>query len=247
MAGAVLAVSYGTRKVYVMKVYVMVTRVGHFLRNVFVEPVPDRKPPPAFPDLPSIPAPNLALALDLSKQAVDHQADTSDGLDTKAGFVLASASLLVAVLMVWRPPSTTIVCTWALSREQLIPHLWLKQAIYWGAWLILLTAILVYALVIYFAGRAYSLRQFDSPPEPSQFVTPYPAGTPEQEGYPLLLHEDALKRSLLTHMITAYGDNAHLLNEKVQWLQCALRTFWLEAGVVGLVLLYETVIASHMK
>lgn len=221
--------------------------VWRLLRRLLWAPLPRRDSAPQMPKLPPPPYPSLSLAFDLGKQAIDHQIETADGLDVKAGFVLASASLLVAVLTVWRAPNATLHCTWPVCQEQLIPHAWIDETVYVSAWVILFAALVVYGFVIYFAGRAYALRNFNSPPRPSQFVTPYAIPGSDQPSYALLLPEEVTKLSLFGDVIKAHALNANLIEEKVQWVRRALFMFWLEAVTVGLVLMYETIIATHMS
>lgn len=89
--------------------------------------------------------PSLDLGLDLMRDNLSQQMSQADAIDTKAGFILGSASLITGVLVAWHklPQGAPGIVQW-------LPAI----------------AIGVYATVVTFAALAYFVREYTLSPDP---------------------------------------------------------------------------------
>jgi hypothetical protein len=89
--------------------------------------------------------PSLPLGIDLMRDNLTQQMSQADSIDTKAGFILGSASLITGVLVAWHklPQGAPGVVQW-------LPAI----------------AIGVYLLVVAFAALAYAVREYALSPDP---------------------------------------------------------------------------------
>lgn len=152
--------------------------------------------------------PSLDIALDLAREQLGSQLQHADSIDTKAGLILGSASLLTGILSVWQ-----------------VPHI-LAHNVLLAKGLALLV-FLVYAAVVFTAGKAYALQPYNRPPHPKR-LNAYLA-QPEQQ----------TKGTVLSSIIQAYLANEKTLERKVCWTTRAFYALCVEVGVVGVVLFMQ--------
>ena len=88
---------------------------------------------------------SVSVLLELAPAALANQASQIDALDTKAGFILGSSSLLTGVLTTWRVP---------LHAPELV------------VWLLPIIALVVYGVVIYCGYKGYALGTYHFAPSP---------------------------------------------------------------------------------
>lgn len=184
---------------------------------------------------PSVKYPSLDVALEYSLQQMQTLLSTADALDTKAGLVLASGSLLVSVLIAWHAVSLSIGCSWGLCHNRIIQYDIATFEL--GANAIIsalpLLAVLVFVLVIVSASRAYALRDFHNAPWPAKF----------QEH--LSQSAESTKYSLYKYIANfAFVENSKMLKEKVKLVRQALIAFWVEAAIVCAMLAAQ-ILLSH--
>ncbi|PWT74737.1 MAG: hypothetical protein C5B60_06355 [Chloroflexi bacterium] len=106
--------------------------------------------PEKVADVPEMPS--IAVALDLAREALTRQFAKADTLNTKAGFILGSASLLTGVLTAWRVPPADTVSALGLS----------VQGIRW----LPLGAVTIYFFVALTSFLAYRLQSYSVAPDP---------------------------------------------------------------------------------
>lgn len=91
------------------------------------------------------PMPSLGFGLDLMRDKLSHQMAQADAVDTKAGFILGSSSLITGVLVAWHrlPTGSPGIVQWLPA-----------------------VAIGVYIMVVAFSAFAYFVKKYGVPPEP---------------------------------------------------------------------------------
>lgn len=96
--------------------------------------------------------PSLSLGLDLMRDNLTQQMSQADAVDTKAGFILGSASLITGALVAWHRP--------ALSAPGVVQ--WLPAA-----------ALVAYIAVVTLAAIAYFFRSYSLYPDPLKMRDQY--------------------------------------------------------------------------
>lgn len=97
-------------------------------------------------------APSLSFGLELMRDKLSHQMAQADAIDTKAGFVLGSSSLITDILVAWHRLPVT-----APSIVQWLPAI----------------AIIVYIAVVVSSAFAYFMRKYGVPPKPVKMRDEY--------------------------------------------------------------------------
>lgn len=105
------------------------------------------------------PMPSMRLGLDLMRDRLSLQMDQADAIDTKAGFVLGSSSIVTGVLVAWhRLPSN------APGIVQWLPAI----------------AIAVYIVVVVLSAFAYFVKKYGVSPDPVKMRDKYVFWKPEE-------------------------------------------------------------------
>lgn len=154
--------------------------------------------------------PSLALAFELAREQLADQRSQAAGLDTKASFVLGSASLLTAAATALHSMSASAT-----------PHPLLTT--------IALLAVFVYLVVVAASYQAYTLRVYKHVPNLERL----------QEYIGVELQQT--KGTLLSTMVLAYGENQRTLAKKVRWTKTALFALAVEAVVLAVLTLMQTI------
>jgi len=168
---------------------------------------------------PATPAdyPSLDIILDFTRDQLAAQHSYASALDSKAGFVLGSASLLSGLLVAWRPPQSDVQYPLALQA--------LVEALPGFVTALPLVVIGIYLFVIATAYRAYSLHSYKDVPNPKVLYPEY-----------LKTDEFSTKGTVLATMVSAYNSNERTLKGKVFWTRAALLALLVEALVVAVML-----------
>lgn len=156
---------------------------------------------------------SLDVVFDLTRDQLSFQMSQVDGLDTKAGFVLASASLLTGALATWHVPATTSYSPFIATFIQHIP----------------LISILIYLVVIVTSFMAIMVRTYEYPTAPTQLRELY-------------LHwpEQATKRKMRANIEAAYIRNEEKIKGKTRWTLAAFGALAIEALIVAVILFFLT-------
>lgn len=155
---------------------------------------------------------SLDVVFDLTRDQLSFQMSQIDGLDTKAGFVLASASLLTGALVTWHVPATAYPFPIAVFIQH-IP----------------LISILIYLFVVGTSFMAIMVRTYEYPTTPTQLRELY-------------LHwpEQATKRQMRANMEAAYTRNEKKIKGKTWWTLAAFVALAIEASMVAVILFFLT-------
>lgn len=196
--------------------------------------------------------PSLTIISELTKERVAGQMEQVNALDSKANFVLGSATALVsaalilqAVLLTAQPITTTTQSTPSVTSSPtlLTPTRSLSTVTshttsaytYYSLFtnsifhsLPLLLLIVVYITVMVSAFLAYRIRAYKQAPEPTELYEHY-----------LFEKEETTKAEVFRAMLEAYKLNVITINKKVRWLNTAFLFLGLEALVLAIVLLFQ--------
>ncbi len=160
--------------------------------------------------------PSIDVIFDLTREQLAAQRDRIANTDTKAGLVLASASLLTGALATWHVPAVSVhyplSIQWVISRVPLI-------------------SIVVYLIVIGTSFLALRPRVYDFSPDPSNLWKIY-SKEPEL----------TTKRRVRATMEEDFLTNEKLIEQKTRWTQIAFFTLALEAIIVAVILFLQTVL-----
>jgi len=159
--------------------------------------------------------PSLNIVFDLTRERVGAQLTQIIGMDTKAGLVLASASLLTGVLATWHVPTTIAryppLIAWFITRIPLI-------------------SIVIYLVVIGTSFFALRPRDYYISPDPSSLWKEY-----SQKPDPFT------KRRVRAVMADDYQNNAKAIISKIHWTRAAFIALAVEAFLVAVILFLLTV------
>lgn len=154
--------------------------------------------------------PGLPLSVELAREALNQQISQADSLDTKAGFILGSSSILIAVLTAWRKP---------------VLHVWWLSAL---AYVCVGLAIGGYGWILWQAARGYALAEY------SAMVDPKPLADN------VIFQDEKTARYLtLLALKEAIERNDATLAMKVRYIQLAFRGLAVEALFIAAVLVLE--------
>jgi hypothetical protein len=155
------------------------------------------------------------VALDLAQQALSRQVQQADTLNTKAGFILGSASLLTGVLTAWRVPHPSLVSVLGLPAVNVG---WLPVA-----------AVGTYFLVVVTSFTAYRLQNYNLAPDPRVLREKY-----------LTRDAQETQRAAFKASTLAFEANLRTIGRKIAWTWTAFGCLILEAAIVALILLVES-------
>jgi hypothetical protein len=147
---------------------------------------------------------SLELGFELTHDLVRVQLDQNDALDTKANFILGSATVLLGTYVA------------LLAARTANPTFSLSDHLVMGAPLAL-----VYIVTVLFAYQAYDLRDYTVVPNPTTYVDLF-----------VHLEERETRLILLKTLAAAYEVNAAQLSRKAVLVGVALTFLYLEAVVL---------------
>jgi hypothetical protein len=154
--------------------------------------------------------PGLPLSVDLTREALNQQMAQADSLDTKAGFILGSSSILIALLTAWRRPA---------------PHVWWLSAL---AYVCVGLAIGGFGWIAWQASKGYALAEYAVMVDPGPLADNVIYQDEKTSRYLTLL---ALKEAIERNDVT--------LAAKVKYIQLAFRGLLVETVFVAAVLVLE--------
>jgi len=152
---------------------------------------------------------------DVVQRQTDAQQAQVASLESKAVFVLGSASLLTAA-------ATALPRVAMLSAKATRPHTMLVHVAE-------LLTVAVYVVVVACSSLAYSVRRYQTPPDP-RVIREY-------------MYDEAVtvKRTFMANMIRAFDDNQVAVKRKVWWTRAALWALLAEALCLALSTLLQTI------
>jgi hypothetical protein len=165
--------------------------------------------------------PNLDESYLLTKEALAAQLAQSHTLDSKASFVLASASILSASALALHQAVANLSGTGVGTAPMPSGFVVLAR-------ILAVLAVLAYLGVVYTSFRAYTLRSYAGPADPRQLEVKY-----------VSMDAELAKATLFSTMVKSYGDNSALLDQKASWTRYALYALLGEAALVALTTIVE--------
>jgi hypothetical protein len=160
--------------------------------------------------------PNLDESYLLTKEALAAQLAQAHTLDSKASFVLTSASILTASALAVHQAAANLRGTGPPAGMVVL------------AKVLAVLAVVAYLAVVYTSFRAYTLRSYAGPADPRQLEARY-----------VDMNAQLAKATLFSTMVKSYGDNSALLDQKASWTRYALYALLGEAALVALTTLVE--------
>lgn len=174
-------------------------------------------------------APSLSFVFDQASKAGDATTSQSATLDTKAGFVLGSASLLAGGVASFQGGASTFTGSHALCGLAGRPCVAVTAPML--VHLVTFVAAAIYATVVYYAWQAYRLRAF-------KVIDPAALPT-----YALHL-EPAARVILLREIVRNNEKNYATVEKKAAYADRALRAFLVEVVFLACTLLLVAVLPS---
>jgi hypothetical protein len=175
--------------------------------------------------------PSLDLIFELTKERLAGQMQQVSNLDTKANFVLGSATALISAAVVLQAvlitPQTTALP--AQSQPITLPFYCPLPSDKFLRALPLLMLLLVYLLVVLIAYLSYKIRVYKQVPEPGELYKTY-----------LYKHESDTKAEVFRAMLDAYKANDHTIRDKVTRLKAAFILLGCEAISLVVYLFFQT-------
>jgi hypothetical protein len=164
--------------------------------------------------------PNLDESYLLTKEALAAQLAQAHTLDSKASFVLTSASILTASALALHQAVAS------LSGAGTTAHR--SGGIIVLVQVLAVLAVVAYLAVVYTSFRAYTLRSYAGPADPRQLEARY-----------VDMDAELAKATLFSTMVKSYSDNSALLDQKASWTRYALYALLGEAALVALATIVE--------
>jgi hypothetical protein len=164
--------------------------------------------------------PNLDECYELTKETLGAQLAQAHTLDSKASFVLTSASVLTAAALALHQAVTNVAGSVASSTQPEAPAVAAKV---FG-----ILGVLAYVGVVYTSFRAYTLRSYAGPADPRQLKEKY-----------VNMDVKLAKAAIFSTMVESYTSNSMVLERKVLWTRYALYALVAEAALVALITLVE--------
>jgi hypothetical protein len=164
--------------------------------------------------------PNLDECYELTKEALDAQLAQAHTLDSKASFVLTSASVLTAAALALHQAATNLAGAAAPSSH--------PEGLAYAAKALGILGVLAYVGVVYTSFRAYTLRSYAGPADPRQLKDRY-----------VNMDVQLAKATIFSTMVESYTSNSAVLERKVLWTRYALYALLAEAALVALITLVE--------
>jgi hypothetical protein len=165
--------------------------------------------------------PNLDESYLLTKEALAAQLAQAHTLDSKASFVLTSATILTASALAVHQAAANLSGTGVGTAHPRAGMVVLAQVL-------AVLAVFAYLAVVYTSFRAYTLRSYAGPADPRQLEARY-----------VDMNAQLAKATLFSTMVKSYGDNSALLDQKASWTHYALYALLGEAALVALTTLVE--------
>ena len=176
---------------------------------------------------------SLDLAFDLAKEQIAGQMNQVDALDTKANFILGSATTLLAAALVLQaviltvqksPPVQPTTPTSPLLQPAYCSLITTKPLVLSP----LVMLLIVYLILMIISFMAYRLRGYQQTPDPETIYRKY-------------LTEDATKTKafIFRTMVTVYQENKKTINRKVLWVSTAFIALGIEVATLVLVLFVQ--------
>jgi hypothetical protein len=168
--------------------------------------------------------PSLDLIFELTKEAIAVQREQVNALDSKANFILGSATAVVSTALVLQAVQQTTPLPQQSASNVYCP---IPSSKFFEA-LPLLLLLLFYLCVIFTAYLAYKNRVYKQVPNPDELYNTY-----------LLQEESKTKAEVFEAMRVAYKDNASKIKNKVSMLDVALVFLGCEAIALVLYLIFQ--------
>lgn len=166
--------------------------------------------------------PSLNLLYELAKERLASQQEQKDILDSKANFILGSATALVSAALVLQavsqPQHATPLPVYCIVRTNAPLHA-----------LPMIILLVMYLIVLFSAFPAYKIRIYKYAPELEELYKNY-----------LFEDESETKAKVFRAMLTAYRENIITIGNKVLWLKVAFVFLGVEAMALVVYLLYQT-------
>jgi hypothetical protein len=164
---------------------------------------------------PSTSYPSLELCFDLARDQLDAQSKRASNLDTKASFVLGSASILTTTAVAFKAAFTS------------------AQATNLGMIVLAIAGAAAYVGVVGSAFMAYTLRSYAWVPQVSELKAHYMTKPLEYT-----------RGTLLSSMVIAFTENERTIGRKVVWTRAALMTLLVEAAIVALLVVVQILLPA---
>lgn len=159
----------------------------------------------------------INLVVDVMRDRLAEQLRQVGALDSRAGFILGSASLLTGVLALYRSPHLTatsvLVCLFGSSAQRVVD-------------LAPFAGIATYVAVVITSYIAYALTKWTNAPEPNKF----------REGARTMNTLD-LQNKLIDAILGSINQNQGRLAAKIGWVRAASILLLVEVAVVAILLL----------
>jgi len=165
----------------------------------------------------------LDFVLEHVLRKADQLIEQMDALDTKAGFALGSAGILLTGITVLQAAVAVSAQSAAASRKPTVA----PALLHWCA----ISAFVSFLAVTFCAWRAYRVTDYDDPPQARGL---YNLWRQEQQG--ALGSSKDLRIGLTNRLLTAIEINQGIVRRKAYWVKYALRCFFMESAVLGVIL-----------
>lgn len=180
--------------------------------------------------------PSLDLLFELGKQRMSDQMDQINALDTKANFIIGSATTLLSAALVLQAVILTIQKS-SSSQTTSLAHTGAINSFFYCSSLLksglqiipILTFFVVYLILMVVSFFAYRLRAYQLVPDLEiayqKYINTNPIDT---------------KAIVFRAMVEVYKNNKSTIQRKVFWLSTAFIFLGIEAAILVLVLLVQT-------
>lgn len=165
---------------------------------------------------------SLSLIFELTKDRIADQMSQVNTLDSKANFLLASATALVSAALVLQATLLTSQNTLQLFNCSKLTGQFLHS-------LSLIALLVVYFVEILAAFLAYKVRVYKQAPEPDELYKTY-----------LFREEKNTMAEVFRAMLEVYRENGKIIRKKVFWIKVSFIIFASEATLLAVFLLTRT-------
>jgi len=192
-------------------------------------PMPeDSLPPKSLPKEYNFPS--LDLIFELTKECIAAQREQANALDSKANFVLGSATALVGADLVLQAVLVASPSTPLHPQSAVLPfYCSLLTTSVFSRSLPLLALLIVYFATTLSACLAYMVRGYRYAPNPTELYQSY-----------LSREERSTKAEVFRAMLEAFKENDKILRKRLFWVRTAFIAFGCEVVMLVLVLLVQT-------
>ncbi len=161
------------------------------------------------------PFPGLDIIFELTKEQASEQTARVNLLDSKANFILGSATALISTALILQSS--------LLSQGTRITNRFLEL-------LPLLALLLVYLLVMFAAFFAYRVRVYKRSANPQELQRNY-----------LNKSENTIKAEVFRAMVDSFQQNERTINKKAHWVNIAFAALGCETLILVALLLFQVV------